>query len=398
MFYSRDIEDTLKRYSKFPVIAILGPRQSGKTTLAKHVFKDYAYINLDDLELRRMITEDTKGFLRKYDNQYGIIIDEFQNYPDLLSYIKVIVDQTDRPGYFVLTGSQNFLMNEAITQSLAGRVGILTLLPFSLNELNENNLLNKEKPEQTVFNGCYPKLYTGDFKPDEIYPSYIRTYIERDVRQLINITNLSAFQKFIKLCAARVGQLVNFSELAISTGISEPTVRQWLSILEASYIIFLLRPHWTNFSKRIVKTPKLYFYDTGLACSLLEIETEKQLTMNSAYGSLFECLIISDLYKQFYNQGKNAPLYFWRDKNGEIEVDCIISKADNLIPIKIKSGETYTPSFFKALDKWNKLSAQDPQKSYVVYAGNQMLSGTHGNLISWQNSGQLARLISDKID
>lgn len=396
-FYPRDLQKTLKKYSKFPVIALLGPRQSGKTTLVQHTFKKHVFLNLDDLELLALIKNDPKGVLRKYENSHGVIIDEFQNAPELLSYIKVIVDEKDRPGYFVLTGSQNFLVNEAITQSLAGRVGILTLLPFSLHELAKNKLL-KKAPEKVIFQGGYPRLYTRNFTPAEIYPPYIRTYLERDVRQLINVTNLYTFQKFVKLCAARIGQLINFSELAVQCGISVPTAHQWISLLEASYVIFLLRPHWTNFNKRVTKTPKLFFYDTGLACSLLEIESEKSLALNPFYGNLFECLIISDFLKQFYNQGANAPLYFWRDRNGEIEVDCLIAQDAHLIPVEIKAGETFTPHFFDSLTKWSAFAEQDPKSPrYVVYAGSMSTRGTFGTLVNWQDAATLITTIKKKV-
>lgn len=397
-FYPRDIEDTLKRYAKFPVVAILGPRQSGKTTLAKHVFKNHAYLNLDDLELLNIIKNDPKGTLRKYENAHGIIIDEFQNFPDLLSYIKVIVDEFNRPGYFILTGSQNFLMNEAITQSLAGRVAILTLLPLSLHELAHNKLLHKTAPEHILFRGGYPRVYIDDFEPEEVYPSYIRTYLERDVRQLINVTDLYLFQKFVKLCAGRIGQLLNYSELANQCGISYPTVRKWLSILEASYIIFLLRPHWNNFNKRHTQTPKLYFYDTGLACSLLEITSEKSLAISPFYGSLFESLMIADFHKQYMNRGMIPPLYFWRDKNGEIEVDCLVQQDTQLIPIEIKSAETYTPHFFDALIKWNKLAALPQQESYVVYGGTRSFSQNIGTLVPWDHAGSLVMALIDGSD
>lgn len=391
-FYKRDLKSILQRYAKFPVVALLGPRQSGKTTLARHTFKKHAYMNLDDLELLNLIQQDPKGTLRKYENEYGIIIDEFQNAPELLSLIKVIVDEKKRPGYFVLTGSQNFLMNEAITQSLAGRVGILTLLPFSIHELSANKLLDADKPELVIYRGSYPRLYHEDFEPHEVYPSYIRTYIERDVRQLINVANLATFQKFLKLCAARVGQLLNFSELAMQCGISVPTAHQWLSILESSYIIFLLRPHWANFSKRIIKTPKIYFYDTGLACSLLEIESDKTLALNPLYGSLFECFIVADFYKQCYNQGRTAPLYFWRDTNGEIEIDCLFETDGQLVPFEIKAGETFTPHFFDAITKWKKLAEKTASPdAYVIYAGQQSLRGTFGTLVSWHKAGELIR-------
>lgn len=397
VFYKRDLEKVLKRFAKFPVIAIVGPRQSGKTTLAKHAFKKHVFVDLDDLELRSLIQQDPKGFLRKYENKHGIIIDEFQHAPELLNYIKSIVDAQNRPGYFVLTGSQNFLVNEKISQSLAGRVGILTLLPLSLNELAKNKLLKmgvkKKHPEEAIFLGNYPRLYLSNFQPKEFYPSYIQTYVERDVRQLINVINLSTFQKFLKLCAARVGQLLNYSDLATYCGISLPTVHQWLSILEASYIIFLLRPHWTNFNKRVTKTPKLYFYDTGLMCSLLEIDSPKSLLLNPYYGSIFECFIIADFFKQYFNNGSPAPLYFWRDKNGSIEVDCLIEQNAKLTPIEIKAGETFTPHFFDSLDKWSAIAQQPSKKNYLVYGGSRSSSGTRGNLVTWLQAGTLMKKI-----
>lgn len=393
IFYPRDLEKTLKQFAKFPVIAILGPRQSGKTTLAQHAFKKHVFLDLDDLELRNMAHHDPKGFLRKYENKHGTIIDEFQNVPELLSYIKVVVDEKKRPGYFVLTGSQNFLVNEKISQSLAGRVGILTLLPFSLNELSKSNLLKKGHPEEVIFRGGYPRIYSGKFEPGQLYPPYIQTYLERDVRQLINVTHLHTFQKFIKLCAARVGQLLNFSDLAVNCGISVPTVHQWLSVLESSYIIFLLRPHWSNFNKRVTKTPKIYFYDTGLVCSLLEIDSPKSLLLNPYYGGLFECYVIADFFKQCFNQASSTPLYFWRDKNGELEIDCLIEQAATLTPIEIKSGETLKPTFFDSLNKWSEIAKQNASSSYLIYAGTRSFSGMHGNLVSWQQAGSLIKKI-----
>jgi hypothetical protein len=388
-FYQRQLYETLVRYKKFPAIALLGPRQSGKTTLARHTFPNHSYINLDDLELRQMIQEDPKGFLRKHESQKGIIFDEFQNVPELLLYLKVLIDEKNRPGYFVLTGSQNFLVNQAITESLAGRVGILNLLPLSLKELEENNLLTS--PEETIVHGGYPRLYQNSFTTQEFYPSYIQTYVERDVRTIINIKNLSTFQKFLKLCAARIGQLLNYSDLATQCGISIPTVHEWLSLLEASFIIFLLRPHWENFNKRVTKTPKIYFNDTGLACSLLEITDPKQLHISPLYGHLFENLILTDLYKQYYNQGLVAPLYFWRDKNGEVEIDCIISTHEKLIPIEIKSGETYTKHFSAGLKKWCSHAEQSISDTYLVYGGTHSFSGKDGHVIGWKNSGDFIK-------
>lgn len=404
-YYHRDLETKLKRFAQFPVVAILGPRQSGKSTIAKEVFKNHIFLDLDDLELRGMALDDPKAFLRTHENEHGIILDEFQRCPELLSYIKVISDAQDRPGYFILTGSQNFPtvrrsfnvdgLNTSISESLAGRVGILTLLPLSLHELEEHALLQQEKPEHTIFFGGYPRLYERKLEPSELYPSYLQTYVERDVRELINVANLNTFQKFLKLCAGRIGQQINFSELATQCGISVPTVHNWLSILEASYIIFQLRPHWANFNKIMTKSPKLYFYDTGLACLLLGISSEKNLLLNFYYGALFENLIIADLHKQYYNKGLPAPLYFWRDKNGAIEIDCLVEQDGKMIPIEVKSGETYTVHYFDTIKKWQSLASNETERSYVVYGGTQSISGPHENLLNWHQAGTLIERITE---
>lgn len=394
-YIPRELEQIVENYAKLPVVALLGPRQSGKSTLAKHAFPYHAFLNLEDLELRSAAINDPKGFLRHYSNAYGIILDEFQHCPELLSAIQVIVDSDDRPGYFVLTGSQNFLMNKAITQSLAGRVGILTLLPLSLSEILSAQLGNPNSPENAIYRGGYPRIYKRELEPSLLYPSYIQTYVERDVRELLNVTQLSVFQKFMKLCASRVGQLVNFSDLSTQCGISLPTVHKWISVLEASYIIFLLRPHWSNFSKRIIKTPKLYFYDTGIVSTLLEIDSAKHLRLSPYYGHLFENLIIADLKKQFLNRGLPSPLYFWRDQNGHIEIDCLIDRGGQLIPIEIKSGETFNSSYFSQIAKWSALSGGDARKGVVVYGGNQSLSGEKGSLLPWNIGAKLLERIEE---
>ncbi|MCL4380299.1 ATP-binding protein, partial [Candidatus Dependentiae bacterium] len=279
----------LQKFAQFfPIIALLGPRQSGKTTLAQEVFKDYHYINLENLGLQEAAFADPQGFLEKLLEHQGVIIDEFQQVPRLLSYLQIIVDREKKPGFFILTGSHNFLMNQSISQSLAGRVGILTLLPLSNKEIVDAQLQAKFS-EEAVVKGCYPRLFGGKtLGPQYVYPSYIQTYLERDVRSIVNVTDLSLFKKFLGLCAGRVGQLVNVSALASDCGISMQTVKSWLSILEASYIIFLLQPYHKNFNKRLVKSSKLYFYDTGIACSLLGIDSAQQLELHYMRGQLFE--------------------------------------------------------------------------------------------------------------
>ncbi len=381
--FLRDFENMVRSYLSLPALAILGPRQSGKTTFAKKVFAHYDYVNLEDPELRNFASEDPKQFLRTYTKNSGLIIDEFQNVPSLLSYLQLEIDNKKRPGFFILTGSQNFLMNQAITQSLAGRIAILHLQALSLSELKENSLLGASVSE-FIWKGSYPRIYSDSIDPNTFYPSYIQTYVERDVRQLTNIGDLNTFQRFLKLCANRVGQILNISDLANASSISVTTARRWISILEASYIIFLLQPHFKNFNKRLTKSPKIYFNDTGLCCSLLGIEKDSSLPLNPIWGHLFENFIISDLNKQFYNQGKRPPLYFWRDMNGRVEVDCLIEHGQNLIPIEIKAGETVTSKFFDSLKNWNEISGNS-SPSYLVYGGDKSETRTAANLVSWMD-------------
>ncbi len=388
MFLERRITQALLRFAKFPVVGLFGPRQSGKTTLIKKTFPHHRYFNLEDYELRELVIQDPKRFLRENDNEKGIILDEFQHAPQILSYLQLEADEKNRPGYFVLTGSQNFLMNQAVTQSLAGRIGILTLLPLSIRELKENNLL-LEDTNSMMLRGGYPRIYTEHFTPDELYPSYIHSYIERDVRQLINIENLRTFQKFMKLCAGRVGQLLNISDIAMNCGINQKTAEKWLSILEASYVVFLLHPYHVNFNKRVIKTPKLYFYDTGIVCSLMGIKTIEDLSISSFRGHIFESFMIADFFKQYFSFGTNAPLYFWRDKNGLVEVDCLVNLGSKLVPVEIKSGETVNTDFFDSLTRWHALASTDSETGYVVYGGKHVMSRDHGNLEGWQTAGDL---------
>lgn len=388
MLLNRDIEQSLLRFSKFPVVGLFGPRQSGKTTLMKKIFKNYTYLNFEKPDVLEFAQRDPEAFLQKYENEHGLILDEFQHFPQLLSYIQIEADEKKRPGYFALTGSQNFLMNQAITQSLAGRIGILTLLPLSIHECIDNKLISPDVKAMIV-QGSYPRIYAENFTPDELYPSYIQTYIERDVRLLTNVENLRTFKKFMQLCAGRVGQLLNISDIATNCGITQKTANSWISILEASYIIFLLQPHHGNFNKRITKTPKIYFYDTGVACSLLDIKESSDLDLNPFRGHLFENFIIADLFKQYFNKGTTAPLYFWRDKNGLIEIDCLIDRAQKLTPIEIKSGKTIVPDFFTSLDKWNTLAQTDPTHGYIVYAGDENQKRSKGMVIGWQQAGTI---------
>lgn len=372
----------LARAEKMPVIAILGPRQSGKTTLARSTFKNHRYVSLEELKNREFAEKDPYAFFQSYSNEYGIIIDEIQEVPSLLSYIQVYVDEHQKPGYVVLTGSQNFLVHNAINQTLAGRIALFTLLPLSITELRDAKLL-PTTIEEFVFKGQYPQIYAYDIDPADAYPDYIRTYVERDIRSLRNITDLSVFQKFIGLCAGRIGQLLNVSSLANDTGISLATAKAWLSLLEASYIIFLLQPYHVNVGKRLVKTPKLYFYDSGLACSVLGIESADQLAQHYLRGGLVETVIISELFKERYNQGRMPRLYFWRDKLGH-EIDCLAISGTKQIPMEIKAGKTVSNDYFDGLNYWYDLF-NTKHDGIVFYAGNENQQRSAGKLVSWSS-------------
>ena len=395
MIYFRMLAQMLPEITKFPVVGIFGPRQSGKTTLVKELFSEYVYVDFEDEATRLFAEENPKSFLLQYENAKGIIFDEFQKVPKILSYIKMDVDTKDRPGYFVLTGSQNFLMNQHISESLAGRIGILTLLPLSIQELKNNNLLSNNIHD-LIFTGGYPRLYSKEIKPLIFYPTYINSYVERDVRQLVTIENLSTFKKFLTLCAGRIGQLLNITDLAMNCNIDQKTVQRWLSILEASYVIFILQPHHENFLKRATKMPKIYFYDTGLACSLLRIMSTEEVALSAFKGPLFENLIIADLFKQYFSRGTMAPLNFWRDANGRVEVDCIIDLGIKLIPVEIKSGEVDVEKYFDGLSKWNEIAGMNPQEGYVVYGGEHVQKRDCGTLLGWQSSSDLVEKSNTK--
>lgn len=381
---TRQLSQDIKKMSKqYPVLAILGPRQSGKTTLAQMTFPNHKYISLENPDNRRFASEDPNGFFKLYQNEniHGIIIDEFQHVPSILSYIQTIVDANKRPGYFVLTGSQNFLVNQSITQTLAGRISLHTLLPLSCKELSNANML-PENIYSLILKGSYPSVYKPEVESERWYLNYFKTYVERDIRDIRQVADLIQFQNFVQLCAGRIGQLLNLSSLASDCGISVNTAKAWISLLEASYIIFSLYPHFKNFSKRLIKHPKLYFYDTGFACSLLKI-TPEQLPMHYLRGGLFESFVISELSKSFYNKGQQPPLYFWRDQSGN-EIDCLIEQGSRLTPIEIKSSMTVGGDFFDGLEYWNNLSKQSPSNSYVIYAGDESQERSKGNVIGWR--------------
>jgi hypothetical protein len=381
----RSITATVKRLARsFPVVAITGPRQSGKTTLARSVFPHKAYLSLEDLDIRELAEKDPRRFLSSLAD--GAILDEVQRVPSLFSYLQTHVDQNLHPGMFILTGSQQFGLLSGISQSLAGRVGMVQLLPFSFKELAAAKKL-PSNPDAVLFRGCYPPLYDRKFEPGDWFSSYVATYIERDVRQLLHLRDLSAFQRFVKMCAARTGQLLNLSSLANDCGITHNTAGAWVSILEASYIIHLLRPHSRNFNKRLVKTPKLYFHDVGLAASLLGIRKQEDIVFHSMRGSLFETMIVSEFLKERFNSGRSSNLFFWRDSRG-LEIDLLLEEGEHLQPIEIKSGATITSDYPENLMKWVSLSDGKPGKSssgQLVYGGSQAFTDGEIRFIPWNH-------------
>ncbi len=365
--------------SKFPIVTLTGPRQSGKSTLLKSALPDYNYVSMEDPDSRLLAINDPRGFLKTYPDK--TIIDEVQRVPDLFSYLQTHVDNENREGMYYLAGSQDFLLMPPISQSLAGRTAILKLLPFSHNELKLADLAPETSNEE-IFNGGYPRIYDKRIHPSDFYPNYIQTYIERDLRLLKNIDNLSKFIRFIKLCAGRIGQLLNLSSLANEMGIAVSTVQSWLSVLEASYIVYLLVPDHNNYAKRLVKSPKLYFYDTGLACSLLEIENASQLSTHYLRGGLFENLVINEFVKAALHDGQIPRLTFWRDSTGN-EVDLLVSVKGKQKAYEIKSGATFSSDHFKGIKVWAKLSETKPEDCCIIYSGDRALSTSHGEVSPW---------------
>jgi hypothetical protein len=371
---------------QLPVIGILGPRQSGKTTLAREVFKSHTYVSLENVTERMLAERDPQAFMQRYvTNDAGVIIDEFHYVPQLLSYVQLFVDEKKVKGYFILTGSQNFLASQAISQSLAGRIGIFTLLPLTIKELQRAEQL-PEQVDELLLQGSYPRIYAEKVSPQLHYASYVFTYLEKDVRQLVQIKDMSTFRRFLQLCAARIGQAINISALAVDCGITQTTAKAWLSVLEASYIIFLLSPYYKNYTKRLVKTPKLYFYDTGLACSLLGLESPAMLQTSYLKGALFECLVVSELCKRYYNKGRSPRLYFWRDNHGH-EVDVIVDKGGEPVPIEIKASSTYSKSFLSGVDTF--LALAESKEAYLVYSGEQELRSLRGCVLNWRHIDEI---------
>ena len=353
--------------ASFPVVAVTGPRQSGKSTLVRALFADRPYTSLEDPDQREFATDDPRGFLAQFPG--GAVLDEIQRCPALLSYLQGRVDQSGRLGEWILTGSQQFGMVSAVTQSLAGRVGMLALLPFARDEL----LAAQQLPEQlneTLWRGGYPPIYDRPVEPVLWYGSYVQTYLERDVRQLLGVRDLTLFQRFLRLTAGRTGQLLNQSALAEETGVSHNTIREWLSVLEASYLILRLPPHHNDFNKRLVKTPKLYMLDTGLASWLLGIESAQQIDTHPLRGALFETWVVAEHLKARWNAGRPSNLYFWRDRAGR-EVDLVIERGGRLQPVEIKAGATVTRDALRGLERWCELAGDEAAGARLIYAGSE---------------------------
>jgi len=363
----RDITMELQEAAgEYPVVTLFGPRQSGKTTLVQMTFPDKAYASLEDPDVRLAAITDPRGFLSGFPE--GGILDEIQRLPELLSYIQGIVDRKRKPGMFILTGSHQPRLHQSVSQSLAGRTAVLTLLPFSLSELR--NYRNDWEPFDLIVKGAYPRLHEEGLKPSRFFNGYLQTYIERDVRALINLKDLTSFQQFFTLLAGRTGQLVNYTSLSNDVGVSATTIKNWISVLKASYVIFDLPPYFENVRKRVVKSPKIYFCDVGLAAHLLGIETPEQVSRDPLRGGLYENLIIQDILKSRFNRGKRPDLFFYRDTHGN-EVDLLIRKGRSLIPIEIKSAATFTPNFIQGIERFRKVIGDRCLPGYVLYNGHE---------------------------
>lgn len=390
----RDISSKINELAdKSPVVTLTGPRQSGKTTLVKSIFKDHRYVSLEDPDNKRYALEDPRGFLGQF--KKGVILDEVQQTPDLFSYIQGIVDKEQRNAQFILTGSQNFLLMESISQSLAGRTSIFHLLPFAYSELKERHGIdpleikikpeNEEKNEddifEVLFKGFFPRIHDKNLSPQDWLADYLQTYIEKDVRQLTNVSDLETFRRFVSLCAGRSGQILDLSSLGNDCGVSHSTVKRWLSILQTSFQIFLLTPSHRNFNKRLIKSPKLYFYDTGLLCFLLRIRSPEELRNHSARGAIFESFVISEFIKKFYNQKRPSDLSYWRTSSGR-EIDMVIDKGNTFFPFEIKSGQTFNKDFLKGLNYWKEISQE--KDCAVIYGGDRSFNYKEVPILSWK--------------
>ncbi|HMQ47080.1 MAG TPA: ATP-binding protein [Saprospiraceae bacterium] len=382
MFIARSIAERIQAMClKYPIISLTGPRQSGKTTLLRHLLPNYRYVSLENADYQAFAKEDPRRFLATYDRY--VIFDEVQRVPELFNYLQGKVDEDRLLGQYILSGSQNYLLMEGITQSLAGRVALFKLFPFTFAELKAVGYL-PQQAEEAICKGFYPPVYDRDILPTDFYPNYLQTYIERDVRQLTVVQDLMLFHNFVRLCAGRIGQPVNYAALAADVGVSPVTAKAWMGILETSHIVFLLPPYYRNFAKRITKSPKLYFYDSGLAAHLLGIKAPIDLTVHFARGVLFENMIVAEFSKQQYEKGWNSNLYFWQDSNRR-EVDVLAERANKLIVAEIKSAKTINRSFFDNLQAFRKYAEPTFDiDAYLIYAGQENQLRTEASVREWQ--------------
>jgi predicted AAA+ superfamily ATPase len=379
VYVNRSIEKQLLSLStQFPVVTLVGPRQSGKTTLAKKIFPKKPFVNLDDPDNLAQIQSDPKGVLLRY-KVSGVIIDEVQRMPELLSYIQVLADEIQLPGHFILTGSNQLALANSVSQSLAGRTAILSLLPFSIEELKNANQPMASSTDELLIKGFFPKVHTSNQQPKDVYKFYIQTYIEKDVRQLINLKDLRIFQQFLKLCAGRIGQVLNTHSLANELGVTSKTLKEWFSVLEASYIIYFLPPYFENFGKRVMKSPKLYFTDVGLASYLLGISEPDQMARDPLRGQVFENLVVIEFYKSILNNNLATELYYFRDNNLN-EVDVII---------EIKSSQTFQKQFLKGIHYFEKLVPDKVEKGYLLFAGETGATLQKIKLLNYQDASEV---------
>ncbi|MEO0348155.1 MAG: ATP-binding protein [Pseudomonadota bacterium] len=388
MFIRQLTKQLQQAVSSFYAVCLAGPRQSGKTTLLKKLFPKHSYVNLESPDNLAMITADPRGFFA--DSNKLWIIDEAQEYPKLFSYLLDLIDSNKVKGQFILSGSKNFILLEKISQSLAGRIAVLELLPLTYRELLSDNSVNTNNVWQYIYQGSYPGPYHLQQDINLWYKSYIATYLQRDVRQLIKIKDLTKFHLFLKLCAARHGHMVNLSDISSSCGVSHTTIGEWLNLLELSYIIFRLPPYFNNFNKRLVKTPKLYFYDPGLVCHLLGIESAEHAKIHASRGALFEGCVISEVIKNNINNAKSSNCYFWHHNKG-FEIDLLITNANKVKAVEIKSSATFNTDFTKQPKKWLDLTqGQLDSELYVTYSGDDSFSHKNIKVISWREIDSLS--------
>ncbi len=387
MYYPRAVTDNaLRLFRQYPVVTITGPRQSGKTTLCKKIFKDLAYVSLEDITNRSFAENDPLQFLNKFSK--GAVIDEIQRVPSLLSYLQTFVDNKGRNSMFVLTGSRQFELMDSINQSLAGRTALIRLLPFSYDEIYKGK--KKILLEEVLYRGFYPRVFAEKLNPTEMYSFYTSTYLERDVRQIINVQDLKTFEVFLKLCAGRNGQVLNYSAIGSDCGLDNKTVKKWLSILEASYIIKLVSPYYKNLNKRLVKSPKIYFYDTGLVCYLLGIHNPQQLENHPLVGAMFEAYVFGELWKSYYNNIRSDDMFYFRDTRGR-EVDGILDKVVSISQFEIKKSSTVNSSFFKTLEYLKTLTLP-VDKSFLINGGDETCLREGVWVVSWREVSRVLEL------